>query len=344
MSRQPRYRITAFVLGGLIFGAPLLTNGMASAGQREPSSDTGRRATFSGGDVPGLSCDSRPDIERMNVPADSTVWLVNETGYSAQLRLGGANKGTVPNGSATKVTFRRGTTSVLLKPNCPLGDEATPVLITATPTAPAQMPDPTPAPSGGASSVSVTAATGASSPPGSASHGTQPARASTVPRHRRLTPATRRQGMRARATLRGSAVAQAGATAAQGMPGGGGATGVQVQASGTPGDRVPAFVGMPPGDRKALIPDVPQPDLSSGGQETSPAAPAPPSAEIAVAEPALPSAEVAEPVASVASVGPIQVTGSIGLLALTAAVFVMGVGTAAIRAIVSYRANRANMA
>ena len=166
MSRQFRYRITAFVLGGLIFGAPLLTNGSASAEQLSPSNEGGRQVTFSGGGVLGLSCHSTPDIESMVVPADSTVRVINQTGYSAQLRLGGDTKGTVPDDSATEVVFRRGTTSVLLKPNCPLGDDATPVMVTATPSAPAQMPDPMPAPSGGGASVSAMAATGPSSPSG----------------------------------------------------------------------------------------------------------------------------------------------------------------------------------
>ena len=126
-------------------------------------------------------------------------------------------------------------------------------------------------------------------------------------------------------------MAQAAATAAQGMPQGGGATRVHIKSSGTPGARVPAFAGMPPGDRKALLSGVPKLDLSPATQAASPAAPTPPPAEIAAAEP-------------VASMEPIRQSGPIGLLALTAAVCVMGVGAAAIRAIVSQRANRAKVA
>jgi len=328
MSRQLRYRITAFVLGGLIFGAPLLTNGSASAEQVSPSNEGGRQVTFSGGGVLGLSCHSTPDIESMAVPADSTVRVINRTGYSARLRLGGDAKGTVPDDSATEVVFRRGTTSVLLEPNCPLGDDATPVLVTATPSAPAQMPDPMPAPSGGAS-VSTMAAAGTSSPSGSASGGALPDSTSAVARPSRLTPATSRPGVRTPATLRGSAVTQA-AAAAQGMPQGGAASRARVRSSGT-AEPVPAFAGMPPGDRKALISGVPKLALSPATQEASPAASTPPPAEIAAAEP-------------VASMEPIRQSGPIGLLALTAAVCVMGVGAAAIRAIVSQRANRAKVA
>ncbi|WP_030440840.1 hypothetical protein [Actinoplanes subtropicus] len=331
MSRQFRYRITAFVLGGLIFGAPLLTNGSASAEQLSPSNEGGRQVTFSGGGVLGLSCHSTPDIESMVVPADSTVRLINQTGYSAQLRLGRDTKGTVPDDSATEVVFRRGTTSVLLKPNCPLGDDATPVLVTATPSAPAQMPDPMPAPSGGGASGSAMAAAGTSSPSGTAPGSALPDSASAVARPSRLAPATSQAGVRAPATLRGSAATQAAASAAQGMPQGGGATRVRVKSSGTPDGRVPAYAGMPPGDRKALIPGVRTLDLSQAMQTTSPAAPAAPPAEIAAAEP-------------VASMEPIRASGPIGLLALIAAVCVMGVGAAAIRAIVSQRANRAKVA
>jgi hypothetical protein len=331
MSRQFRYRITAFVLGGLIFGAPLLTNGSASAEQLSPSNEGGRQVTFSGGGVLGISCHSTPDIESMVVPAESTVRVINQTGYSAQLRLGGDTKGTVPDDSATEVVFRRGTTSVLLKPNCPLGDDATPVLVTATPSAPDPMPDPMPAPAGGGSSASTMAAAGTSSPSGTASGSTLPDSASAMAQPSRLTPATSQAGVRAPATLRGSTVAQAAATAAQGMPQGGGATRVRGKSSGTPGGRVPAFAGMPPGDRKALIPGVPTLDLSQATQRISPAAPAAAPAEIAAAEP-------------VASMEPIRESGPIGLLALIAAVCVMGVGAAAIRAIVSQRANRAKVA
>src|SRR4051794_1187805 len=155
MSRQFRYRMTALALGGLIFGAPMLANGTASA---EQLGETGRQVTFEGGSVLGLSCRSQPDIESMTVPADSTVRVVNRTGYSARLELGGDTKGTLPDDGATDVVFRRGTTAVQLKPNCALGDDTSPVMVTASPTASAAMPDPIPAPSRGQASVAVASA------------------------------------------------------------------------------------------------------------------------------------------------------------------------------------------
>ena len=131
-------------------------------------------------------------------------------------------------------------------------------------------------------------------------------------------------------------MAQAAAAAAQAMPQGGSSGRVKVKTpTGTPGSTVTAFSGMPPGDRKTLVPGVPHLDLSPATREALPAPPAAPPTEIATAEPA------AEPVAAME---PMSETGPIGLLALMAAVCVMGVGAAAIRAIVSQRANRAKVA
>ncbi|WP_433299464.1 hypothetical protein ACQP2F_46255 [Actinoplanes sp. CA-030573] len=332
MSRQFRYRVTAFVLGGLIFGAPLLTNGTASAEQTDLLDEGGRQVTFDGGGMLGLSCRSQPDIESMVVPAESTIRVVNRTGYSARLLLSGQSKGTLPDDAATEVVFRRGTTSVLLKPNCTLGDDdSSPVMVTASPSASAAMPDPIPVPSGG-DSAAATPSGSAAGPSGSTSVSTL-AGAAPATHSSRLTPATGHAGVRAPAsTLRTSTVSQAAATAAQAMPQGGGAARVKSKTSaGTPGSTVPAFAGMPPGDRKALIPGVPPLDLAQATPDAAPAAATPPPTEIAAAEP-------------VAAMTPMRQTAPVGLLGVIAAVCVMGVGAAAIRAIVSQRANRAKVA
>src|SRR4051812_12482402 len=127
MSRQVRYRVTALVLGGLLLGVPLLTNGTASA---EVQSG-GRQGVFAGGGVLGLSCRSHPTVESMTVPADSTLRVVNQPGHSARLQLGGRTQGTIPDNGSTEVVFRRGTTAVLLSPSCPLAAETIPLLVTA---------------------------------------------------------------------------------------------------------------------------------------------------------------------------------------------------------------------
>ncbi|MFF5081941.1 hypothetical protein ACFY36_33240 [Actinoplanes sp. NPDC000266] len=320
MSRQFRQRVTAIALGGLIFGAPMLVNGTANA-ERIP--EGARQVTFAGGGMLGISCQSKPEVESMTVPAQSTIRVVNRTGYAAKLMLGGDTKGTLPDDSATDVIFRRGTTAVTLKPNCPLGDEAVPMLVTAQPSAPAALPDPQPAPSSpGPEPVSMSPA-GSDEPSsstlsGSAMPGERPSRVKSAASG----PDTRRP-----ATLRTSAVAQAATAAVQTMPHGGAATPKTKIKSrtplSTPGSVTPAFAGMPPGDERAVLPGVPQIDL-----EPIDAAPSVPTTEAAAAEP-------------VAAMRPMRDGGPIGLLALIAAVCVVGVGAATIRAIVSQRANRA---
>jgi hypothetical protein len=333
MSRQFRYRITALTLGGLLFGAPLLLNGTASAEQL--SEGGGRQVTFGGGGVMSLSCRSHPDVESLVVPAESTVRVVNRTGYSARLVLAGESKGTLPDDAGTDVVFRRGTTAVTLKPNCPLGDDSAPLMVTASPSASAALPDPIPAPTSGDSSSSAAAPSGSADAPSgndSATTLSGPASAAERPRSTAAGHGALRGPALRTSSLRTSAVTRAAAAAVQAMPQGGSASKIKTKtAEGTAGAGVPAFAGMPPGDKKALVPGVPSLDLAPATQEAAPAAVSPPHTEIAAAEP-------------VAAMAPIRETGPIGLLGLIAAVCVMGVGAAAIRAIVSQRANRANMA
>jgi hypothetical protein len=315
MSRQVRYRMTALALGGLIFGAPMLANGTASA---EQLGETGRQVTFSGGSVLGLSCRSQPDIESMTVPADSTIRVVNRTGYSARLELGGDTKGTLPDDAATDVVFRRGTTAVQLKPNCALGDDTSPVMVTASPSASAAMPDPIPAPSGGQASLAI-APSGSGEPSGSM----LPGAASAAGR-----PSHARQSRAHQSGVRTSSVAS--------MPQGGATARPKTKdkvkiVSRTAGDRTHTFAGMPPGDAKTIATGVPQVDLPALTGESDVPAPAGPPTEIAAAEP-------------VAAMEPMPEGAPIGLLAVIAAVCVLGVGVAAIRAIVSQRANRAKLA
>ncbi|GAA2635848.1 hypothetical protein [Paractinoplanes durhamensis] len=324
MSRQFRYRVTALALGALIFGAPLMMNGTASAEQLD---EGGRQVTFGGGGFVALNCRSHPDVESMVVPPDSMVRVVNRTGYSAQLQLSGDTKGTLPDDAATDVVFRRGTTAVTLKPNCPLGEDVSPLMVTASPSASAAMPDPTPVPSGGDSSAPAAASSDSSdASSGAVTNSTLSDPASTAARPGGSTKSGHR-GVR-RPGQRTSAVTPA----AQGMPHGGGTARIKTKTvAGTPGSPDPAFAGMPPGDQKTLVTDVPQLDLEPVTQQAVPAAVSPPSTEIAAAEP-------------VAATVPMRQSTPIGLLGLIAAVCVMGVGAAAIRAIVSQRANRANMA
>ncbi|MBL7261421.1 hypothetical protein [Paractinoplanes lichenicola] len=330
MSRQVRQRVTAIVLGGLIFGAPMLANGTASA---DPVPEGVRQVTFSGGGMFGISCHSRPSVESMTVPAQSTIRVVNQTGYAADLLLGADSKGTVPDDSSTEVIFRRGTTSVTLKPDCPIGDESDPVLITASP-AVSTATDPEPAPDASADDAKpMSLAPSDPDDPSGSPSGSQAAPAERPTRDR---AATTRPSTREPWTPRTGATAQVASSAAQGLPHGGAAHRPKTKtAAGTPGSAAPAFAGMPPGSEPTLLPGEPQVDLEPMTVDAAPVVPAPPPVpptQIAAAEP-------------VAALQPLPEGGNpLGLLALTAAVCVVGVTVAAIRAIVSQRANRAGIA
>ena len=324
MSRQVRHRLTAMVLGGLLLGAPLLTNGTANAEQAEAG---GRQIVFAGGGVLGLSCRSTPEVGAMSVPADSTVRVVNRTGHSAKLRLGGATKGTVPDDGATEVVFRRGTTAVLLSPNCPLGAESTPVLITATPSASVTTPDPTPAPTDGSGGPATPSEPG--SPPTSGGGTTLPDSAAPPTRSQGTPPRTKPGTTRPTVTRPGTRPA---ATAVQTMPHGGTATRTRTGTTTATrtGTTAPTFAGMPPGDRKAIVSGVPTLELPPTTDAAPAVAAAPPSA-IAAAEP-------------VAAMEPMSDRGPIGLLAVIATVCAVGVAVGAIRAFASERASRATIA
>lgn len=327
MSRQFRYRMTAIVLSGLIFGVPMLVNGTASA---EQARTAGRQVTFSGGGMLDLSCRSRPNVESMVVPADSTVRVVNRTGFSARLQLGGDVKGTLADDAATEVVFRRGTTAVTLKPNCALGDDTTPVLVTASPSAPAAMPDPIPAPSDGHPDAITMAPSGPGRPTGATSGATLPDSVQPDARPIRVT----QSGTRRPTVLRTSAVARAATATAHALPPGT-ATAKSTARARTTHPRTPGaeplFAGMPPGDEKALVAGVPQLDaVPLTPPSPLPAVSTPPAA-VAAAEP-------------VATMEPLPEGGPIGLLGLIASVCVLGVGIAAIRAFVSQRANRTRIA
>ena len=315
MSRQVRHRVMALVAGGLLLCAALLPSGTANAEQVD---EGGRQVVFAGGGVLGLSCRSHPDVESMTVPADATVRVINHTGHSAQLRLGGTMKGRIPDGASTEVMFRRGTTAVLLSPACALGDEATPLLVTAMPSSPATMPDPIPVPSEPSDAAvpptdrgSPSASAGGSALPDSVSPAAPADPTSTGP------------------TAGHASRAAGAAIAAQAMPQGGSASPrLRAKTTRGTGGAAPVFAGMPPGEHKRLLPGVPTIGLS---QVTDSAPAAGLAMDVAAAEP-------------VAAMAPLPESEPIGLLAATAIVCVLGVGAAAIRAIVSQRASRAHIA
>lgn len=318
MSRQFRYRVAALMLGGLLLGGPLLADGTASADQVDaPEPEGAHQVTFGGDSVFGLSCRSHPDVESMTVPAESTIRVINQTGHDANLQLGSDTKGMLPDHGATEVVFRRGTTAMSLTPTCALGNDGSPVLVTAQPSTPASTPDPIPDPSTGDSSTFAASTADSGRPSDSLLPDTL-----SAPVHR--TRVRTSSPDRPAAESPASAAAQA----AHARDGHRSKTKVKTS-SGTPGAAEPAFSGMPPGAAKSLAPGVPSMELNPPA--TAPAAAAVPTTEIAAAEP-------------VAAMEPIRERGPIGLLASIALVCALGVGIAAIRAFVSQRAIRSKIA
>ncbi|MFI7545939.1 hypothetical protein [Actinoplanes sp. NPDC049599] len=321
-------------MGGFLLGAALLTTGTASA---EQVSGGGRQVVFAGGGVLGLSCKSTPSVESMTVPADGRVLLVNRTGHGAQLRLNGEARGSLPDDGSTEVVFRRGTTAVTLDPTCAITDQATPVLVTATPVL-TDGPDPIPAPLDPDTDTAETPGTPTEPGTPAAPSDTGSALPDSVP------PATRPQRPPTTAAGRPSAgrpnpahatrvAAQAATTAAQAMPQGGAASRVKTTkpTRGTAGAVAPAFSGMPPGDDKTILPGVPSLDLPAPPTVAAPDPPAGASSGVVVAEP-------------VAAMRPLPESRPVGLLALIATVSVLGVAIGVIRAMVSQRASRTSVA
>jgi hypothetical protein len=333
MSRQFRYRMAALGLCALIFGAPLLMNGTASAEQVEAG---GRQVSFGGFGVFGLSCGSRPNIEAMTVPASTVVRVVNQTGHDAQLRLAGSPRGVIPADGAAEVVFRRGTTAVMLTPECSFGEDVVPMLVTAAPSASFEEPGPTPEPIGGGSSGTMSKPASGSGSPSRTSGSILPDSVAPVSEPTRTSAKDSRRGAHRSAETRSARAPRTSATAAQAAPRGGINPRIKSKAlRGTAGIGVPAFAGMPPGGQKAVAP--PEPPLGRIAAST-----AEEDSVVPMVEPTEPgSFDAAQPVAAV---GRIDDGRPLGLLGLTALVCILGVATAAIRAIVSQRASRTNVA
>jgi hypothetical protein len=307
MSRQFRHRATGATLAALFALVPLLAIGSAHA---DPIEAGNGDLVFDGGGVLGLSCAAEPRSAALSVPAGSTVRVVNGTGHDAELRLDGVSKGAIADKSSSRVLFRRGPVAVTLTPNCVIGGESTPVMVTVTPGASANPSTPVPLPTIDPSSappavtpttvVPTTATTTPSRPRPPHSTTTKPQRPSAV---RTTTQAMPRNGTTTRTRTRTNPGTTTAAPAATTMPAG--PTGLPLS-----GDLVSDSSGAPV---------LAAPDMTPSG----------------------PAAAAAEPVAALE---PLSGPSPVGLLALAATICVFGVGAGAIRAIAAQRAYRTAIA
>jgi hypothetical protein len=116
-----RHRVAATAVAAVFATAPLLA---ATAAHAEPL-ESGKEVVFSGDrGLLGVSCEANPSASTVTIPAETTLRVVNRTGYRAKLLIDGAAQGEIENGGAAPVVFHRGPVRLGLKPSCMLADEA----------------------------------------------------------------------------------------------------------------------------------------------------------------------------------------------------------------------------
>ncbi|MEH1126276.1 hypothetical protein [Micromonospora sp. CPCC 206061] len=124
-----RHRAAATAVAALFVAAPLLATGAVYAAPA-PSPvvsvpESGEEVVFSGGrGLLGVSCEANPSASAVTVPAETTLRVVNRTGYRAKLYLDGASQGEIENGGVAPVVFHRGPVTLGLKPSCMLGKQS----------------------------------------------------------------------------------------------------------------------------------------------------------------------------------------------------------------------------
>jgi hypothetical protein len=122
-----RHRAAATAVAALFAAAPLLVTAAAQAAPaRDPlPAESGKEVVFSGDrGLLGVSCAANPSTSSVTIPAETTLRVVNRTGYRAKLLLDGAAQGEIANGAAAPVVFHRGPVTLGLKPSCMLSDES----------------------------------------------------------------------------------------------------------------------------------------------------------------------------------------------------------------------------
>lgn len=127
MSPLARHRAAAIAVAALFAAAPLLVTAAAQAAPaRDPlPAESGKEVVFSGDrGLLGVSCAANPSTSSVTIPAETTLRVVNKTGYRAKLILDGAAQGEIANGAAAPVVFHRGPVTLGLKPSCMLSDES----------------------------------------------------------------------------------------------------------------------------------------------------------------------------------------------------------------------------
>lgn len=116
-----RHRATVAV-AALFAGTPPLATAAVIAEPAPPPGigvrDSGQQLIFDGERRLATRCVTRPSAISMTVPAETTLRVVNRTGFRTRLLLDGVARGELAGGAAVDVLFHHGPVTVGLQPIC----------------------------------------------------------------------------------------------------------------------------------------------------------------------------------------------------------------------------------
>lgn len=325
--RRPasRHRGLAFAATAALVAGPLLAGVVPGAAGATPPAAS-ETVTFSGGcGVLGVGASSEPDVDALEVPAGAKLTFVNDLGQRATLLLDGERAAQVDRGDAVPVTFHSGRVEVSMRLQCLLQRQAGTVAVDVVPAASA--PPPTAAAdaadagnqgSGDPTAGDEATGSGGSEGPAGAGEGPGSAGAEQSP------PAGGAPGDEAPGS---------------GLPGGTEGAGEAPGGSGDRETRHPYGVGGPDG----VPADGPMSGLTGPGDGGFPGGGAGPEADVAGGAGA--PATVDRPGSSdLRPAAQARDDARVGVLALVATVFLVGVSAGAARVLISQRSHRAKWA
>lgn len=125
-----RHHRATVAVAALFAGAPPLAVAAVAAEPAPPSPpgvdvpDGGRELIFEGDRRLGVRCVARSSVASMSVPAETTVRVVNRTGFRGRLLLDGVARGEIAGGASVEVLFHHGPVAVGLRPLCVFAAES----------------------------------------------------------------------------------------------------------------------------------------------------------------------------------------------------------------------------
>lgn len=123
-----RHHRATVAVAALFAGAPALATAAVITEPAPPAAvgvrDSGRELIFSGDRRLGVRCLARPDLVSTTVPAQTTLRVVNRTGFRTRLLLDGVARGELAGGAVAEVLFRHGPVTVGLRPLCVFAAES----------------------------------------------------------------------------------------------------------------------------------------------------------------------------------------------------------------------------